>query len=289
MAGNAYIVGQTDSTDFPITNAIQPTIHGPTDSFVSKINADGTALVYSTYLGGSGGEEALGIAVDATGNAYIAGMTFSTDFPTANAIQPSYGGSLQDGFVTKINAAGDALVYSTYLGGTNGDQANGIAVDASGNAYVTGSTASPDFPTTDAIQPTNEGWDAFVTKISANGANLLYSTYLGGSNGDYGTGIALDSADEAYVAGYTYSTDFPTANAVQPTNHGCPRNFPSCDAFVTKISADGTGLVYSTYLGGTADDAAYGIAVDIHGNAYVTGETSSIDFPFANAIKTHEV
>ena len=277
-AGNAYVTGDTGSTDFPITDAIQPTYHGNYDAFVTKINHDGTGLVYSTYLGGSGSDGGAGIAVDSAGNAYVTGSTASTDFPTLNPVQPTNHGG-HEGFVTKINASGSALVYSTYLGGSYNDAALGIAVDAAGNAYVTGRTESADFLTANAIQPTNHGGaDDFVTKINANGA-LVYSTYLGGSGDDFGNGIAVDSVANAYVVGITTSADFPTANALQGTYAGDE------DTFVTKINAGGSAFVYSTYLGGSDYDWGEGVAVDSLGNACVTGGTQSSDFPIVNAIQ----
>jgi Beta-propeller repeat/Abnormal spindle-like microcephaly-assoc'd, ASPM-SPD-2-Hydin len=289
-AGNAYVTGTTYSTDFPTVNPLQPTNHGELDAFVTKINADGTALVYSTYLGGSGGDHGTGIAVDSAGNAYVTGSTDSTDFPTANAFQatPPLSG-FRDAFVTKINANGTALVYSTYLGGSSDNGGVDIAVDSTGHAYLTGFTSSPDFPTKNAIQAAYGGGevDAFVTKINALGSALVYSTYLGGSLREWSSGIAVDSGGRAYVTGFTESTDFPTKNALQPTNHGGPgiNGEGAGDAFVAKINAAGSALVYSTYLGGNDDDQGFGIAVDSTGNAYVTGETFSTDFPTMNAIQ----
>jgi hypothetical protein len=278
-AGNAYVTGATFSTNFPTVNPIQPANGGSTDAFVTKINAAGTALVYSTYLGGTFDDGGSGIAVDSAGNAYVTGRTLSTNFPTVNPIQPANGGG-PDAFVTKINAAGTALVYSTYLGGTFDDGGSGIAVDSAGNAYVTGFTLSTNFPTVNPIQPANGGSeDAFVTKINAAGTALVYSTYLGGSGTDDGFGIAVDSAGNAYVTGFTFSTNFPTVNPIQPANGG------SEDAFVTKINAAGTALVYSTYLGGSGDDDGLGIAADSAGNAYVTGPTFSTNFPTVNPIQ----
>ena len=179
-AGNAYVAGDTSSIDFPTANAIQPTITGRLDAFVTKFNADGSALIYSTYLGGGNDDTVYGIVVNSSGNAYLAGWTFSGDFPTKNAFQSASGGGA-DTFVTKINAAGSALVYSTYLGGTDTDFGRGIAADSFGNAYVTGFTYSVDFPTKNAFQSANGGdFDAFVTKLSPGGSTLVYSTYLGG-------------------------------------------------------------------------------------------------------------
>ncbi len=280
-AGNAYVTGQTDSNDFPIVNAIQPVAGANSTGFVTKINAAGSALVFSTYLGGNGGDNGSRIAVDSTNNVYVTGYTLSTDFPVVNAIQPTFGGGLLDSFVTKINAAGSALVYSTYLGGTGDDSTAGIAVDSAGNVYVTGSTSSTNFPTVNAFQPSlhSSSGNAFVTKINAGGTALVYSTYLGGTSGEDGEGISVDSAGNAYVAGGTNSADFPVVNAIQPVLGGLG------DAFVAKVNPAGNALVYSTYLGGSNTDDARGIAVDSSGNTYVTGITESFDFPTFSAIQ----
>ncbi len=284
-SGNAYVTGTTSSSaDFPTLNPAQGTFGGgSTDIFVTKLNAEGTALIYSTFLGGSNNEfSGGGIAVDDSGSAYITGTTASTNFPTLNPPQGSLSG-LQDAFVTKLSAAGSSLVYSTYLGGS-GSVENGrdIAVDDSGEAYVTGFTDSNNFPTISPFQNVNGGGrDAFVTKLNANGTALVYSTYLGGSGDDGGEGIAVDTSGSAFVTGDTSSTTtFPTSDtAPQQSLKG------SQDAFVTKLSADGTALVFSTYLGGTDVDRGQGIAVDIFGNAYVTGITSSLDFPTLNPVQ----
>jgi hypothetical protein len=279
-AGDAYVTGWTESTDFPTANPVQSSFGGGEDAFVAKLNPAGTALVYSTYLGGSSEDIGRCIAVDATGNAYMTGLTNSADFPTANPLQPSYGGD-GDAFVAKLNAAGSALVYSTYLGGTGGDYGYGIAVDAAGNAYVTGIAGSTDFPTTNP--PTNCGNcgsnndGAFVAKLNPAGSALLYVTFLGGGT-PYS--IAVDATGNAYITGYTDSTDFPTANPLQPSFGG------GGDAFVAKLNPAGSALVYSTYLGGSGYDEGFGIAVDAAGNAYVTGQTSSTDFPTANSLQS---
>jgi len=221
-AGNAYVTGRTESANVPTTpGAVQPTLRGDWNVFVSKLNPTGTALVYSTYLGGSGsslfdssGDEAWGIAVDGAGNAYVTGMTESANFPTTpGAVQPTPPGGSSNAFVSKLNATGTAFVYSTYLGGSGDDSGYGIAVDGAGNAYVTGGTTSADFPTTPgAVQPTLQDsyGDAFVSKFNATGTVLGYSTYLGGEHSDEGQGIAVDGTGTAYVTGLTYSTDFPT-------------------------------------------------------------------------------
>ncbi len=284
--GNAYVAGHTASTDFPITpGAFQTAFVGHVDAFVTKLNATGSALVYSTYLGGStiqidGSDfrEDIAIAVDSLGNAYVAGGTTSNNFPTTpGAFQTTFGGGLADAFVTKLNGAGSALLYSTYLGGSVYEQAFGIALDTSGSAYVTGFTSSSNFPTTSgAFQIALGGnFDAFVTKLNATGSALLYSTYLGGSGGEAGGGIALDSAGNAHVAGATNSNNFPTTPGAFQTTYGGGLN----DVFVTKLNATGSALLYSTYLGGSGDDEGLGIALDTLGNAYVTGVTFFTNFP----------
>jgi hypothetical protein len=232
-------------------------------------------LSYSTYLGGDSGDGGYGLAVDGSGNAYVTGITSSTNFPTASPLQPAIGGS-GDAFVAKLNAAGSALVYSTYLGGNAGDGSEAIAVDASGNAYVTGYTLSTNFPTASPLQAIQGGFhDAFVAKLNTAGSALLYSTYLGGRTTDYGNGIALDASGNAYLTGYTDSTNFPTAHPLQPALGGQIGR----DAFVAKLNAAGSALLYSTYLGGDVDDLGWEIAVDSSGNAYVIGYTTSPDFP----------
>jgi len=288
-SGNAYVTGSTRSTDFPTANPLQATNKaGPNypTAFVAKLNPAGSALVYSTYLGGSGEDWGNGIAVDSSGNAYVTGYTRSTDFPTANPFQSSLASFYGNAFVAKFNPAGSALVYSTYMGGSGGDGGNGIAVDSSGNAYVTGYTRSTDFPTANPLQATNKaGPDndtAFVAMLNPAGSALVYSTYLGGSSANDGSGIAVDSFGNAYVTGYTQSTDFPTANPLQATNKAGPNN-PT--AFVSKLNPAGSALVYSTYLGGSDNDAASSIAVDSSGNAYMTGYTYSTDFPVVNPLQ----
>ena len=279
-AGSAYVTGETDSTDFPTTSgAVESAPNGDSDAFVTKLNRSGTGLVYTTYLGGGGDDIGNGIAVDPVGSAYVTGETDSTDFPTTSgAFEPTNGRLDIDAFVAKLDATGSALLYSTYLGGRLGDETGGgIAVDPAGNAYVTGETDSDDFPTTlGAFQPTyNDTGDAFVSKLNPGGSALAYSTYLGGTDSDFGRGIVVD-ATGAYVTGETASSDFPTTpGAFDPT-----LNSPSGgDAFVTKLNMTGSGLVYSTYLGGSASQTGFGIAVDPAGSAYVTGETGSSDFP----------
>jgi len=277
-AGNAYITGWTDSKDLPTTkDAIQPGLKGLKDAFVVRLDAMG-ALSYSTYLGGSEDDEGNGIALDSSRNVYITGGTKSKDFPTKNAMQPALSGQ-EDAFVVKLDPAG-ALVYSTYLGGSIDDRGFGIAVDSADNACIVGSTTSSDFPTRNALQPGFGGLqDAFVAKLDWTGA-LIYSTYLGGSNFDQGQAIAVDSSDNMYITGFTNSSNFPTVGAVQPTFKG-----GLADVFVAKLNAAGSALLYSTYLGGSGFDRGFGIAVDSAGNAFVTGGTTSPDFPTVGAVQ----
>ena len=307
-AGNAYITGQTDSLDFPTSNAMQPAPGGGTcggtldavpcfDVFVTKLAASGSSVAYSTYLGGSGDDRGTGIAVDSAGNVYVTGDTASSDFPILKSWQPAYRGGYCgsatdpapcfDGFVTKLNTTGAALVYSTYLGGSAQDLASGIALDSAGEATVAGSTSSADFPTTAGVfQGAYAGGtlDAFVVRLSADGSKAVYSTLLGGADGDRGLGVAVDSAGNTYVTGSTASGDFPVSYAIQSENAGgtCGSTAsptPCTDAFVARLNASGTALDYSTYLGGSGGDAGNAIAVDAAGAAYVAGMTASGGFP----------
>jgi len=302
-AGHAYVVGITDSSDYPTTpGAVQRTFaSGGGNVFASKFNAIGTGLVYSTFLGGSVSmftASAGGIGVDAEGNAYVAGSTTSPDFPiTAGAFQRTFGGLL-DAFVVKLNPTGTALVYSTFLGDSQFDFGSAIATDAAGHAYVTGATLSPRFPTTDgALKRTIGQIDAFVAKLNPSGTGLVYSTFLGSradsccglfTGRDEGTGIAIDAMGHAYVTGETDSEFLPvTPGAFMPTPsppvvvpHPIEEDNEGLAAvFVSKLNRTGSGLVYSTYLGGTRISRGGSIAVDSAGQAHVTGITNSRDFP----------
>jgi len=294
-AGCAYLTGNTQSADFPLVNPLQTALRGSVDAFVSKLSADGSALAYSTYLGGEGGDTGWGIAVDRAGRAIVTGDTTSLSFPTAHAFQPQCAPSFAgcwDVFVTKLNAAGTNLVYSTYLGGNDQeyiDRGIGIAVDAAGTAYVTGMTGSPNFPTRNPYQGLYGGQvDAFVARFGSRGT-LLSSTFLGGNNSDVGMGIAVrlaklgpgsqGIAPGVHVSGLTISENFPVLNPIQATLGGFE------DAFVAKFNADVQGLIYSTYLGGTNGREEYGstgIGVDAAGNVYVAGGSEATDYPTLN-------
>ncbi|MEK0315550.1 DUF7948 domain-containing protein [Cohnella sp. 56] len=278
-AGFAYVTGSTVSADFPVTpGAFQTMLRGAEDFFVTKLNPTGTGLVYSTYIGGSARDIGQAIAVDAGGHAYVTGSCFSGDYPTTpGAFQPVVASARAHAVVTKLSPDGGSLVYSTYLGGTGGDSGYGIAVDAAGEAYVVGQTDSPDFPVTPgALITTNPSSIpiAFVTKLNAAGSALVYSTYLGGRGTTDALGIAVDAAGNAFIGGQTVAPDFPTTpGAFQTTLQG------DIDGFVAKLNPTGTALVYSTILGSPGNDDINGIAIDDAGNAYVTGQSTSPDFP----------
>jgi hypothetical protein len=295
LEGNAYVTGSTCSADFPTANAVQTSLRGNgtggvagwplpfggCDAFVTKLDPTGSILLYSTYLGGSGDDLALAIAADSRGSAFVAGATSSGDFPTANPLQAtiSCGATFlcSDAFVTKLTAAG-AIEYSTYLGGTGYEWANGISADAAGNAYVIGVTGSCDFPTLEAYQPGpgahpvpylgGDCQDAFVSKLGPDG-KLISSTYLGGSGPEEGSAIALDAKGNVYTAGAANSTDFPTLNSLQePANN---------TGFVTKFNATMSGLLFSTYFGPSLEERnveAFNMALDASGNIYVAAAVS---------------
>ncbi|WP_309495623.1 SBBP repeat-containing protein [Mechercharimyces sp. CAU 1602] len=279
--GFSYVTGETTSTDFPVTTgAFQTIFAGATDAFVSKLSPSGSTLSYSTYLGGNGSDgtnEGESIKVDSVGNAYVAGDTSSTNFPvTSGAFQTMFAGGVEDAFVTKLNATGTALIYSTYLGGPGNDEGNSIDIDIDGAAYIAGE-AGDGFPiTTDAFQTIFGGGqnDAFVAKLNPSGSALVYSTYLGGAGEDDGFGISVNSFGSAWTTGNTESTNFPiTPDAIQDNLRG------TNDAFITQISFAGTGISFSTYLGGSGADQGRAITLDRFGNAYVTGDTQSANFP----------
>jgi len=320
-SSNVYIAGQTapyhysHSSDFPIAgaNIIQSAYGGdddindsfyPADAFVTKIHFDAatpsnTALVFSTYFGGTGNDVANGIALDDLGDIYITGATNSTNLPgvSPSSIQSSVAGG-NDAFITKINSAGTAIDYSTYLGGNRSDFGKAIAVDTEGNAYVAGDLMPPgsssppyNFPLVNPVQSTTGGgeWDAFVTKINTAGSAIDYSTFLGGSMSDKARGIAVDSHGSAFIAGETWSADYPIKNPI--SGHGAILGSTGneMDGFITRLSPLGNNIIYSTFLGGggsgdddAGTDSIHGIVVDDNGNAWVTGMTTSHHFPGPN-------
>lgn len=279
--GAAYVTGLTESPDFPVVNALYPTLNGSEDAFVTKFDPAGDTLAYSTYLGGSGADYALGIAVDSSNNAYVTGTTQSSDFPVTNgAYQTAQGGSCA--FVTKLGAAGAALSWSTYFGQGCSAQTTALAVDSQQAVYLTGA-AFPGLPVTAGAPQSNFGGgehDAFMAKLDNGGASLVYCTYLGGSQIDSGTSIAVDSSGDAYATGLTQSTDLPvTGSALQSASGG------GYDAFVAELNSTGTAWQYVTYLGGQRDDYGYGIALDSNGDAFIAGYTISNDLPTHSAVQ----
>src|SRR6266540_2471887 len=281
-SGNAYVTGYTSSTQatFPVIVGPDLTYRAANDAFVAKVKADGTGLVYCGYIGGSGGDFGQGIAVDGSGNAYVVGYTDSTaaSFPETVGPDLTFNGST-DAFVAKVNAAGTALVYCGYIGGSGDERGFGVAVDTAGNAYVTGQTTSSEATFPVAVGPDltfKGGNDAFVAKVNAAGTALVYCGYIGGSGDERGFGVAVDSAGNAYVTGQTTSTEatFPVTVGPDLTLNG------GIDAFVAEVNAAGTALVYCGYIGGSGADVGHGVAVDGAGNAYVVGETFSTEATF---------
>jgi hypothetical protein len=285
---NAVVVGGTRSSDFPTKSAYDASHNGSLDVFVLKLAANGSSLEYSTFVGGSGDDQGLALALDGD-NAVVAGGTRSSGFPTKSAYDASHNGSL-DVFVLKLAADGKSLEYSTFVGGSGDDQGSALALDGAGNAVVTGQTYSSNFPTTDGAynEDHNGGWDVFVLKLAADGKSLEYSTFVGGSGNDEGKALALDG-DNAVVAGSTKSFDFPT----WPNPGACDTSYNgSWDVFVLKLAADGSSLEYSTFVGGSEEDRGLALALDIFGNTVVAGSTKSSGFPTTNGTngaydKTH--
>jgi hypothetical protein len=280
-AGAAYVCGWTDAPNFPVLSSIRG-FSGSVDAFVAKISDSGV-LQWASFIGGSGDDRALSIGIDPLGNSYVVGYTTSANFPSLNPVQATKRGG-RDAFVTKIDPAGSALVYSTFWGGNGNDQANGVAVDAYGQPYVVGDTESPDFPT---IRPFRSAFgglrDAFHFKIGINGT-VSYSTFVGGSGDDRGIGVAVSDTLTPYIVGCTTSKNFPTKNPLQPTNRG------GQDAFVIRFLSDADDVVYSSYLGGNGGaegrpECANSIALDPFNNMYVAGVTSSTNFPTQVAVQ----
>lgn len=273
QSGYIYITGSTTSADFPVQNPLQAANAGGSDIFITKLNPSGSALIFSTYLGGTGNDNAKYLAIDSANNIYVAGYTASVDFPVLHAYQSAFGGGSSDGFIVKLDSSGSTLEYSSYLGGSGEDVATAVAVDTYGSAYITGYSASSDFPVSNALQPSNAGGrDVFVTKLNIVGT-VVYSTYLGGSGTDEANGIAVAWNGAAVITGTTASANFPVLAANQNVLAG------GTDAFVTKLNPDGSSIAFSTYWGGSLNDRSLGIAIDAVGYIYITGGTLSSDFP----------
>ena len=275
-SGEAYIAGYTCSDDFPTTpNSFNRDRNGTWDGFAAKLSRGGDALLYSTFIGGNDEEKAWSIAADDQGNLYVAGYTLSADFPTTpDAFDTTLNG--QDAFIFKLNETGSSAIYSTLLGGNAMENGQGIAVDPSGAAFVTGWTTSADFPVSAGAFDSsyNGGRDIFITKLAPGGDFLNYSTFLGGSNNEMAAGIALDAFGNAYMAGQTWSPDFPTTPGAYDKTHA-----GAWDIVATKVNATGTGLVYSTFIGGSLTDGPFAISITPSGEAYISGSTYSADFP----------
>ena len=283
--GNVFVVGTTLSADFPVTPGA---INNGGRVFMMKLDSSGSNLIYSAKIGGSQG---LGIAVDPSGNAYATGDTWASDTPvTPNAAQQKFGGG-RDAFVVKLNPTGTAVIYGTYIGGTGEEYGMSLTIDKEGKAYVTGPTSSQNFPLANPLQTEYHGGsphgDAFVTVVNPEGTQFVFSGYLGGTSEDVGFAITVDKDGFVLVTGVTASTDFPLQAALQPTFGGGVMNILRGDAFLAKIDIARSSLIFSTYLGGTGDDAGYGIETDVLGNAYVTGATTSPNFPLKNPIQSN--
>ena len=275
-AGDTYVAGVTASVNFPVTTgAYQTTNNGGGDVFVTKLNPTASGLIFSTFVGGGEADTPSALLLDGNGNIYVVGSTASVNFPTtSSAYQTTYGGGASDAFLFELKPNGASLIYSTYLGGSGADYGTALALDSSGDVFLTGYTESTNFPTQNPLQLGLVGTsNAFVSEIKAGGSVLLYSTYLGGSTADYGTAIAVDFSGNVYVGGYTFSTNFPTQNAYQSTIAG------GSDAFVTELHPGSPSLIFSTYFGGSGNDTLSALALDAHGNIYLGGDTQSKNFP----------
>ncbi|MCI0617866.1 SBBP repeat-containing protein, partial [bacterium] len=284
-----YLAGGADSPDFPVSEALQPSIGGLADAFVAKMSSDGSTIIYSTFLGGSDDDVATGVAVDDRGQVYVTGFTLSHDFPLRRPLQRKLKG-VEDGFISKINSSGSRLVFSTYFGGDGEplvgglDRPQAIAVDSSYKVWITGFTNSTIFPLVRPLQDSIKGnFDAFVLKLNRRGSKILFSSYLGGSSSDNANSISLDTLGNAYVAGRTHSQDFPVMQSLQQFNKGTIGD----DAFVTVITGSGAGLIFSSFLGGTNQESAS--AIKVFGEFInVCGSTSSYDFPLVNPFQSQK-
>jgi len=281
-AGDAYATGAVAAASFPSTLPTAQIGPGGSDAFVAELNPTGTALLCTTYLGGSGQDDGRSIAVDASGDAYVTGATNSTDFPTTTGSFRGASGGGFDAFVAKLNPAGSGRLYATYVGGSGDDTGQGIAVDGGGDAYVAGSTTSADFPVAGSSfgSSAHGESDAFVAKLNPAGSDRIYAAYLGGSGNDFGQGIAVDGAGEAFITGSTLSLNFPTTPGASLTSVSGYDN-----TFVVKMNIAGSAPAYATYLGGNADEVGAAIALDGSLDAYVTGFVYDSSYYFGGYAK----
>jgi hypothetical protein len=301
-SGSIYLTGITSSPDFPTRNAYNATYGGignpPDDIFLTKFSSDGQSLEFSTFLGGSSDEYPSEMLVDDSGSIYIAGITYSSDFPTENAFNATHGGAV-DVFLTKFSSDGQSLDFSTFLGGSDQETCwncffgsfkyTNMIVDETGHIILSGITSSPDFPTINAFDTTLDGWtDIYITKFSPDGQLLVFSTYLGGSDNEFITNMIIDSAGSIILSGWTLSDDFPAENALNETNSGINivytdlGFFPEGDGFLSKFSPDGQFLEFSTFLGGSDVDYIAELEIDSSRNLFIAGKTLSSDFPLIN-------
>ncbi|UCE23351.1 MAG: SBBP repeat-containing protein [Candidatus Zixiibacteriota bacterium] len=285
--GNVVVSSYTDSEDIPTVNPFQSDLLGDWDAIIFKLSADGSTLLFSTYLGGTKVEYAGGIAVDASNNVYVCGITTSFNFPLQNPYCDEISGGDYDGFVTKFSPSGDALIYSTYLGGRDMEQLRSIAVNASGEAYVVGSTYSDDYPAVNALYQTQINQDgptdAVITKFTAGGDNLVFSTFIPGTEDEWFIDVALDESGTAYVVGSSESDDFPVVNPIQAERSGAGSD-DIADVVVAALTGNGDALLFSTYLGGLGEDYGESIALAPDGGVFFTGTTFSYDFPTYNGL-----
>jgi len=279
-SGNVYVAGDTASPDFPTSGGFDTSLGGASDAVVAKVDPTGSGLLWSSYLGGSDQDAASGVAIDGSGNVYVTGYTASTDFPTPGGFDTTFGGVPYDAFLARVDAAGSSLTWASYLGGSDSDTGAGIAVGGS-DVFVTGSTSSSDFPASGGFDSMLDGTgDAFLARVDATAGSLTWSSYLGGSSSESGAAVAVDGLGDAYVVGSTGSTDFPTSGGFDTSFGGVE------DAFVAKVDATGPSLTWSSYLGGDALDEGYAVAADGAGNLYATGFTVSTDFPTSGGFDT---
>jgi len=288
-AGQAYITGRTLSFNFPTRNPAQAGFafgHLDCDAFISKLSSCGSLMVYSTYLGGRDLEDiGLDIAIDEDGNAYVCGWAESTSFPVRNAYQSVHAGGKYDGFIGKLSSSGSDVVFASYLGGSDKDISEGISIDSNRCIYIGGSTQSGNFPISNPYQESigSSGiYDVYISKFASSGSSLIYSTYIGGSGADVLRNIAVDAAGSAYATGLVDSTDFPTVNPLKSSN-----TVVGTDAFIVKLRPCGSALRFSSYFGGSINESGLGIALGAPGSIYISGYTSSYDFPLSNPIQSY--